>query len=78
MRYRMERSIQNESEVLLVQVWEGPYSFEITQAEQRQKAEFSFDEEGICQSVEWLNRCWSQEKERWKKAQGNWEVYTGI
>lgn len=74
MRYRLERSEQEEGkQALLVYLWEGPYSFAVTPKEQRRSKEFSFDEEGICRCVDWLNECWEKEEERWKQAQGNWQ-----
>lgn len=74
MRYRLER-IEGEdgAEALLAQIWEGPYCFDVSTEEQRQTAEFPFSEEGICQSVDWLNECWGREIERWRKARENWQ-----
>lgn len=73
MRYRLERlSREEEPDALLVHIWEGPYCFDVTPEEKRSSMEFSFDEEGICQCVDWLNSCWSAEEERWRRAQGNW------
>lgn len=73
MRYRLERLAgEDETEGLLVHIWEGPYSFDATSKDQCSSREFSFDESGICQSIQWLNACWSQEEERWRRALSNW------
>lgn len=72
MRYRMELVEEEDTKKLLVQLWEGPYAFEAVSEDKCQREEFSFDEEGICRSVDWLNQCWSREEERWRKAQSQW------
>lgn len=72
MRYRLEKVVVEEAEVLRAVIWEGPYCYDISKEEDRESNEFPFSEEGICQAAEWLNERWQQEKERWYKAQSRW------
>ena len=72
MRYRLEKAEVEENTVLRAYIWEGPYGFQISKEEERVKRDFPFSEEGICQAAEWLNECWQQEEERWRKAQSRW------
>ncbi len=66
MRYRlakMEKEEEGQSKALLrAAVWKEPYSFTATPEEQKEYREFAFSEEGICETVDWLN-------ERWQKLQ---------
>lgn len=55
MRYRMEQLKKEEMVLLLVTAWPEPYCFDATPEEEKVRAEFSFDEEGIMAGVEWLN-----------------------
>ena len=52
--------------------WEGPYGFDATPEEQKQRMEAEFSEEGIQQGIDWLNGLWQQEPERWLTAKSNW------
>lgn len=88
MRYRLEKVEADEAETdeakagkaegaegaesLRAIIWEGPYSYEVVAAEQKESLEFPFSEEGICEAVEWMNRKWQEQPDRWKRAQGNW------
>lgn len=59
MRYRMEMTKRGEEPdtetVLTVTAWPEPYGYDATSDEQKIRQEFSFSEEGIVASVEWLN-----------------------
>ena len=72
MRYRMEKCKNEETESLRVVIWNGPYSFDITEESKKEYQEFPFSEEGICRAVDWLNAKWEEQKERWRKAQSSW------
>lgn len=56
MRYRMEKTDKEEGTVLTVTVWPEPYGYDATPEEEKQREEFSFDENGILNGVEWLNQ----------------------
>ena len=72
MRYRLEKWKSKETESLRVAVWCGPYNYDVTEECKKEYGEFPFSEEGIQGAVEWLNRKWEKEKEKWQKAQNNW------
>ncbi len=74
MRYRMAKAKveDEETEVLSVTIWEGPYCYDTTEEEQREISQFPFSETGICEAVEWLNAKWTEQEERWRKAQSRW------
>ncbi len=56
MRYRMEMLVkEDDSRVLLVTAWPEPYAYDYTEEEKKRRAEFSFDEAGIREGVDWLN-----------------------
>lgn len=83
MRYRLKKK-EAETEpteeggepgretLLSVTVWEGPYSYDSTSKDGMEEREFSFSEEGIIEAVDWLNKMWQAQPERWKKAADNW------
>lgn len=48
--------MQKEEDRLAVYAWKGLYCFDKTPEEEKTREEFSFDEEGLCQAVEWLNQ----------------------
>ncbi len=76
MRYRLERLEREEgAAALLAQIWEGPYCFDAVDKEQKKGEEFSFDEEGICRCIDWLNDCFQKEEERWRRAAGKWDSF---
>lgn len=53
--------------------WEGPYGFDATPEEQKQRLETEFSEEGIQQGIDWLNGLWAKEPEKWIAAKSNWQ-----
>lgn len=59
MRYRMEKAEKEEMPVLLVTVWPEPYGYDATPEDEKKRAEFSFDEDGILRGVAWLNECYA-------------------
>lgn len=63
---------KTEFQVLEVTAWEGPYGFDATPEEQKQRMEAEFSEEGIQHGIDWLNGLWQQEPERWLTAKSNW------
>jgi len=68
MRFRMEKvDREGEDPVLGVTAWPEPYGYEATPDEQKTRAEFSFDADGIAKGVDWLNEQYAGQPERWKK-----------
>ncbi len=55
LRFRLKKKEQDERTVLEVCAWPEPFSFDKTGEDQKTYRTFSFDEDGICQAVDWLN-----------------------
>ena len=76
MRYRLEKAAGGEDKsVLRVYVWPEPYNFLKTPPEQKETAEFSFDEDGVTDAVAWMNDRLFMEKEKWEHAAEKWDNY---
>ena len=52
-------------------VFPEPNSFANTSDEEKIKEEFEYSKEGVDQVVEWLNRMYNENKEKWNKALDN-------
>lgn len=65
MRYKMMKASsetdENQTEVLRVVHWPEPYGFDATDEEKKRQKDFSFDEEGIQQGIDWLNESYEKE-----------------
>lgn len=55
MRYRLEGVSEGDEKKLLVTVWPEPFNFLTTPEEKKERAEFSFDEDGVVDAVAWMN-----------------------
>ena len=75
MRYRMEKSVVTSGEgeeakeetVLRVVSWPEPFAYDFTPADQKKAETFSFDEQGIEDGIEWLNRIHEADYADWKR-----------
>ena len=72
MRYRLEGVAVEGEKKLLVTVWPEPFNYFKTSEEEKERAEFSFDEDGVVDAVAWMNDRLFQEKDRWERASINW------
>jgi hypothetical protein len=55
-RFRMEKLDREEEESRLgVTIWPEPYSYDATEEEKKQRAEFAFTADGIAEGVKWIN-----------------------
>lgn len=54
MRYRIEKTTENDEDQLLVTVWRGPYAFATT-TEEKTTHLLPFSDAGIDEAVVWLN-----------------------
>ena len=54
-RFRLKKTEQDNGVVLEACAWPEPYSFDKTSEDKKTYATFPFDEDGICQAVDWLN-----------------------
>lgn len=61
-----------EIQVLEITAWEGPYGFEATTEEKKQRIETDFSEEGIQRGIDWLNGLWEAEPEKWRASKTNY------
>ena len=55
LRYRIEKTEQEEGKGLKVTVWPEPYSFAATPSEEKSSKVFSFDDDGLDDAVAWMN-----------------------
>ena len=55
MRFQMQKSSRDEETILQVYAWPEPFTFGNTADELKISQEFSFDNDGLAQSVDWLN-----------------------
>ena len=75
MRYRLEGVSSEDEKKLKVTVWPEPFNFFKTPAEEKESAEFSFDEDGVSDAVAWMNDRLFEEKEKWENAASRWDNY---
>ena len=75
MRYRLEGVAQESGKKLRVTVWPEPFNFFTTPEEEKESAEFSFDEDGVTDAVAWMNDRLFEERDRWEHAHKRWETY---
>lgn len=76
MRYRIEKTEDEEGKHLKATVWPEPFNFFSTPAEDKTTEAFDFSEDGITDAVSWMNDRLFAEKEKWDHAKENWDHYT--
>ncbi len=59
-------------QVLEVTAWEGPYAYDATAEEKKQRRDFAFSEEGICEGIHFLNALWEEDPGKWQAAKAAW------
>lgn len=70
MRYMLRKKEKEDGAALLeAVVWPQPFCFEKTAEEKKVSSTFSFDEAGIAEAIEWLNRTYEERKEEFLEAQ---------
>lgn len=76
MRYRLEKIEDAEGKkTLRCTVWPEPFNFFTTPADEKQSAEFTFDEDGVTDAIAWMNDRLFEDRERWEHASKNWDSY---
>ena len=75
MRYRLEGVSAGDGKKLLATVWPEPFNYFKTPEEEKESAEFSFDEDGVADAVAWMNDRLFEEKDRWDHAGRRWDRY---
>lgn len=63
----MRFMVRKQEDVLEAYVWPEPYGFAATPDEQKQRAEFEFNPEGILSAVDWINERREADTEMWDK-----------
>ena len=69
MRYKLSKAYDEDGERLEAIIWPQPFCFEKTDEKEKQYAYFSFDEEGILQAIDWMNKSYEKRKEEFMQAQ---------
>lgn len=75
MRYRLEGVSGENGKKLRVTVWPEPFNYLTTPEEEKERAEFTFDEDGVTDAVAWMNDRLFEEKDRWQHAGERWDTY---
>ena len=73
MRYRLEGVDREDGKKIMATIWPEPFNFFCTPEQEKERAEFSFDEDGVTDAVAWMNDRLFEEKDRWENASGRWE-----
>lgn len=69
-----EMSQEEEQVWLEVVIWKEPYAYEHTPEEEKQRKQFEFSEAGREQAIQWLERSYEEQREKWKRAmKWDWE-----
>ncbi|MFR8778109.1 MAG: hypothetical protein ACLVF9_05405 [Enterocloster sp.] len=55
MNFMIRKEAGENGDILQAAAWPGPYIFSVTEDEKKTFQEFSFDNEGIRNAVDWLN-----------------------
>lgn len=84
MRYRLEKSVktlttdsgeEKSVNVLLCTIWPEPLNFASTPDEKKERAEFSFDRDGVGDAVAWMNDRLFERHDEFAKAPSTWDTY---
>lgn len=75
MRYRLEKREGEEGKVLRCTIWPEPFNFFTTPDSEKQSEEFSFDDDGVTDAVDWMNNRLFDGKNKWEHAGENWDHY---
>lgn len=75
MRYRLEGAVVEGEKCLKATVWPEPFNFFKTPQEKKKSETFSFDEDGVCDAIAWMNDRWFEDKDTWMDSFRNWDTY---
>ena len=65
MRYMLKKKASGEKTVLEVIIWPEPYGYAKTPEQRKQHMEFTFDEKGLWEAVDWMNEQLIQQADLW-------------
>lgn len=68
MRYRLRKKEEEDKKVLEAVIYPEPFCFEKTGEEEKEYQDFPFTDEGFQQAVDWLNKQYVEQKQRWESA----------
>ena len=66
---------ERKEDHLLCETWPGPFNYHTTPDEVKMSNKFSFDEDGVCDSISWMNDVYAEDPGKWEKAAADWESY---
>ncbi len=84
LRYRLDKKTKvSESDsgekistnILLCEVWPGPFNYHTTPPELKESKEFTFDEDGVTDAISWMNDMLAADPDKWEKAASDWMSY---
>lgn len=67
-----EEKAGDGKQVLEITVWEGPYAYDATPEEKKQRRDMEFSEDGIQEGIRFLNALWEAEPDKWQAAKTAW------
>lgn len=56
MRYRIAKKEEEDKKNLQVTIWPGPYNYDTTAEDLKQRSEFAFSNDGLKEAVAYLNQ----------------------
>lgn len=74
MRYRLEGVTRGEEKRLMATVWPEPFNYVTTPEVNKQREEFSFDEDGVTDAVAWMNNRLFEDREQWRDSSRRWDL----
>ena len=85
LRYRLKKVTETskddsgeerKTDLLLCEIWPGPFNYHTTPDEVKESAEFSFDEDGVTDAISWMHDKLADDPVKWEKAATNWKSYS--
>lgn len=65
MRYLIQKSTENDSDIFSVTTWPGPYNYAATPEELRTEKQFPFTDEALNDITDYLNATYEAKKDDW-------------
>ncbi|MCM1257904.1 MAG: GNAT family acetyltransferase [Roseburia sp.] len=65
MRYVIQKSAENDSDIFEIYTWPGPYNFASTEEDKKVRKTFPFEENSIKDIAEYLNQTYESGKDSW-------------
>lgn len=65
MRYVIQKSAENDSDIFEIYTWPGPYNFASTEEDKKVRKTFPFEENSLKEIAEYLNKTYESSKGSW-------------